>query len=153
MQRFETAVAAQEYVSERVDVPVPDHYDSLRKDMFVQSYTLPLAGERFSNVYELAYRANTARPNIHVPARLNSVFAYAQARGYSNIATCSGGFFFLTDRYSALPRQCALNLAIEDGMVCSLPVADREAIVSDRKRLHAKSLEALGTLSINGYEL
>ena len=64
-----------------------------------------------------------------------------------------GGFFFLADRASAMPRQLGLNLALQGGRLHGLPVVDREAVLIGNERLSTRYLQALGTLSMGATEL
>lgn len=57
------------------------------------------------------------------------------------------------DKASALPRQASLQLAISDGRIVSLPVADRETVLSRDGTLSAAYIRAEGRLAIGSQEL
>jgi len=113
--------------------------------------SLELGGGRFTNVYDVNYRAGHVTPAIHVHDQLTSVYDYAQ--GHDRKVVTGGGFFFLSDHGSGSPRQLALNLAIVGNTIRNLPVVDREAVLSDGRNLSTAPVQALGMFSINGKEL
>lgn len=49
-----------------------------------------------------------------------------------------------------MPRQASLNLAINDGRIASLPVVDREAVMTRDGALSAGHIRAEGEFAING---
>lgn len=136
----------------RVDAPVEDGVESLGNGMVMRKYTLELSEGKFTNVYDLSFPATSVQPNIEFPHKLNSVFDYVGSNHEIKAAT-GGGFFFLADQASARPRELALNLAVTDSQVFTLPVVDREAVLSDGKRLSVEYVSALGVVGINGVEL
>ena len=70
-----------------------------------------------------------------------------QARGA--LVTASAGFFVLGDKAPTLPRQASLLLAITNGQIVSLPVADREAVLSRDGTLSVAYIRAEGRLAID----
>ncbi|HEU4966341.1 MAG TPA: hypothetical protein VFT53_02575 [Candidatus Saccharimonadales bacterium] len=152
INNFPTAAEAQAYVRKRVDVPTPAYREDIGGGVSLRAFSQDLGNGRFTNVYDMSYQTGKTTPVVQIHEKLTSVYDFAvsapQYRGAS-----IGGFFFLADRYGRSPRQLALNLAIAEGHVRSLPVIDREAIVVDNGVLVARQVHALGALSINGAEL
>ncbi len=134
-----------------VDVPVVERREAVGQGVQFHAFSQELSDGRFTNVYDISYRKDEARPAIHVHNQLTSVYNFAKSHS-SNVVT-GGGFFFLADIASGLPRQLALNLAAVDGKVRNLPVIDREAVVLNGRNLSAELISSLGVLSINGREL
>ncbi|HCH33962.1 MAG: hypothetical protein UY35_C0019G0007 [Candidatus Saccharibacteria bacterium GW2011_GWC2_48_9] len=151
MISFETAAEAQAFVRHKVDVPILERRESISEGLEFHAFTLELEGGQFTNVYDVSYRKGDLAPAIQVHDQLTSVYDYAQ--GHDNNVVTGGGFFFLSDHGSGLPRQLALNLAAVDGRVRNLPVMDREAVLSNGHNLSATHVQALGTMSIGGKEL
>jgi hypothetical protein len=144
---FETAQEAQVYIRDQVDTPV-DRKEVLNDKLDLRAYAHGLPSGGFTNIYDISYRPDVASA-ICVSDELRSVYSHAQENP-RNVATVSGGFFFLADQCEKLPRQLALNLAIADGRVRSLPVVDREAVITTNGRLSTSKILAWGELSING---
>lgn len=152
MYSFETNAQAKEFVRSRVDQPVSDHVETLGDGVSLHAYPLELTDGKFTNVYDVSYHPDSVRPEIGLHNPLVSVYDYAKDRQDVRVAT-GGGFFFLADRASALPRHLGLNLAFVDGQVHSFPVVDREAVFCDGERLSAEHTLALGMLGVNGSEI
>lgn len=152
LHSFDTDRAATDFVRERVDVPIPERIEDLGRGIALCSYTEELDDGAFTNVYDLSFRADSVCPNIELHNQLTSVFDYVKDKPDLRAAT-GGGFFFLADKANAMPRQLGLNLALQNRQLHGLPVVDREAVLVNNKRLSAKNLQALGTLSIGETEL
>lgn len=152
LHSFDTDYSAKEFVRSRVDVPISESIEVLGEGMALHSYTEELDDGMFTNVYDLSFDTTIVRPNIEVFSQLTSV--YDRVNDHSDIrAAASGGFFYLVDSASGIPRQLGLNLALQDGHLRGLPVVDREAVLICGERLSAGYIRAMGTLSVDGAEL
>ncbi len=152
MVAFETLTEAQTFMQDTVDVPVLARREDIGRGLSFRAFPLDLEGGGFTNVYDISFREGDVTPTIHTHTELTSVYEIAR-RELSPMAVTGGGFFYLADTGSAVPRQPALNLAVSNHRVRSLPVVDREAIVCENQRISASHIPALGVLSLNGYEL
>jgi len=152
MNSFDTAADARAFLRDIVDVRIPDEREIIDGRIALTASTLELDNGRFTNVYDISYREGEATPAVHLHDQLTSVYDFLKSKTTHGAAT-GGGFFYLVDKASGAPRQLALNLAMQNGNVHSLPVADREAVISQSNNLSAMRLQALGLLSINGKEL
>ena len=152
LHNFDTDREARDFVSERVDVPIPERIEDIGRSIVLRSYTEDLGDGTFTNVYDLSFRAESVHPSVELSNQLTSVFDYVKGSTDVRVAT-GGGFFFLADRASAMPRQLGLNLALQGGRLHGLPVVDREAVLIGNERLSTRYLQALGTLSMGATEL
>ncbi len=149
---FKTAIEAQQFVRDKVDVHIPQQRDVIGGHIVLNTSTQELGGGRFTNIYDVSYRVGEATPGVHVHDRLTGAYDSLRSNDIHKVATV-GGFFFLADQASSSPRQLALNLAAANDGIHSLPVADKEAATLERNKLSAKHVRALGWLCINGKEL
>lgn len=152
MHSFETDRAAKEFVRERVDVPVTEAVELLGGGMALHAFSQEMGEGKFTNVYDLSFPAGTVRTSIALHDTLTSVFDYAKAKTGIRAVT-GGGFFFLADQTSGMPRQLGLNLAIADGQMRGFPVVDREAVLTDGEHLSSEHIKALGLLAMDNTEL
>ncbi len=134
-----------------VDRPVARQARQIGAGIELRIFLHTLSNGAFTNVYDVSCEPDAATARIHISARPVDIRAAEQAR--SALVTASAGFFVLGDKASALPRQASLHLAITDGRIVSLPVADREAVLSRDGALSAAYIRAEGRLAINGREL
>jgi hypothetical protein len=102
----------------------------------------------FCNVYDITWERAAAAASLHVAACPVEPPSVEPARGA--LVTATAGFSFLADRSSGMPRQASLNLAVSEGRIVSLPVADREAVISRAGALSVAHVRASGLLSLNG---
>ena len=151
MSRFKTATEALTFVGGRADVPRLECSKRITADLLFHAYTQKLEQGGFTNIYDVSYSRGSVASAIHIHDQ--PVSAYDFLKGGSGNVVTSGGFFFLADTYSSRPRQLALNLAISNGRVYSLPVIDREAVVSDGNNLSAAFIKARGVLRVNNHQL
>jgi len=150
MYIFDTVADAQAYISGVIDVPVSNTERTLAPGLTLTTYSQALPDGRFTNIYDIAYSAAAVSPAVRVFNTPTSVYD-ALTVAPDTMAASGGGFFYLADQGSATPRQSALNLAIADGTILSLPIADKEAVIIDEQQgISARHIRALGTLSING---
>ncbi|HSX06055.1 MAG TPA: hypothetical protein VLF69_06345 [Candidatus Saccharimonadales bacterium] len=149
---FDSDAEAKAFVRDRVDLPVEEHATTLDSGTLLHQFPQSLSEQTFTNVYDLSVPIDAVRPIIEFPDQLTSVFDYVTADPSIRAAT-GGGFFFLADQASASPRQLGLNLALAEGHVLSLPVVDREAVLSDGQRLTADHILALGIVSMGNVEV
>jgi hypothetical protein len=147
---FKTAAEAQAFVCDRVDAPAIKHKEALPGGPLFHAFTQKL-GNKFTNIYDVSYPKGQFLPVICVHDQLISTYDFAVSSKSSVVI--SGGFFFLADRCSGSPRQPALNLAITQGRIRSLPVVDREAVLSGNQGLSARFVRAQGILSLNNQKL
>jgi hypothetical protein len=152
MHSFETDRAAKEFVRERVDVPVVDTVELMDDGMMLRTFPQELEEGEFTNVYDLSFPIDAVRPSIELQDALTSVFEHARTNPDIRAAT-GGGFFFLADQASAVPRQLGLNLALAEGRMHGFPVLDREAVLVNDGRLSAEHVKALGVLALGDVEL
>lgn len=152
MYSFETDRAAKEFVSEHVDVPTAKKVVLLGDGMTLHAFPQELEEGKFTNIYDLSFPAGTVRPSIALHDTLTSVFDYSKTDTSIRVAT-GGGFFFLADQASTMPRQPGLNLAVVDGQMRGFPVVDREAVITNGEHLSAEHIKALGLLAIGNTEL
>lgn len=152
MHSFDTDITAKEFVRKRVDVPAIERIEDLGAGMVLHTSAQEIDEGTFTNVYGLSCPAEHVVPSIKLHDTLTSVFDHVKVDRGLRVAT-GGGFFFLADQASAMPRQLGLNLALADGQVHGFPVVDREAVLVSDARLGSGHFPALGLLAINGSEL
>jgi len=154
MQQFRTLGEAQTFVSSTIDMPIAASTEFVRPGMRLTKSSVNMADNTFTNSYDLAFNCNDLQPEIIAFDKLTTTYDFISNAGLRRyIAATSGGFFYLADQASGSPRQLALNLSISCGSLRSLPVLDRESVLVGHNSLEVRTLAALGSLSINGYEL
>lgn len=154
MERFTSLAEAQAFVTGEVDRPTSSREDTIGNGVKLVQSTIDLPGGTFTNSYDLTYKNPDVHPDIVAFDRLTSVCDFLTGPDAAHYqAASSGGFFFLADRASGLPRQLALNLSISRGALKSLPVRDQETVISGTGGLEVRPLVSLGSLSINGHDL
>jgi hypothetical protein len=131
-----------------IDRPVQEWVARLGEGIELRAAARSVDERGFTNVYDIVCEPGAATARIHVSDRPVEPKTTEQADGA--VATTSAGFFFLTDQASGAPRQASLNLAISDGRITSLPVVDREAVMSRDGVLSADHVRAEGDFAING---
>ncbi len=154
MYSFDTDKSAQEFVRGRVDKPTIERVEDLGGGISLRVYPQELDESEgtFTNIYDLSFRAKDVHPSIELHDQLTSIFDHVKTHSDIRAAT-GGGFFFLADRTSAMPRQLSLNLAMQDGQLHGLPVVDREALLVESERLSTEYIQAIGVLGLNGVEV
>ena len=145
---FSSPREAAEFMETEIDRPVPERVTQLGEGIELRTAVLSVDEHGFSNVYDIALEPGAGTARIHISDRPIEPPATEQADGA--LVTTSGGFFFLADKASGLPRQAGLNLAIDDGRITSLPVVDREAVMTRDGVLSADHIRAEGDFAING---
>lgn len=145
---FSSPREAAAFMQTEIDRPVPEQVTQLGEGIELRATTRPLDEQGFTNVYDIACEAGAATARIHISDRPIEPRTTEQAEGA--LVTTSAGFFFLADKASGLPRQASLNLAINDGQIVSLPVVDREAVMTRDGVLSADHIRAEGEFAING---
>lgn len=154
MKSFEDVNSAYEYISGIVDRPVRDSREAIGQGITLESSSIDLGNGKFTNSYDLIFNDNAVRADIIAFDRLISTSEYMGLdSSLMHKAVSSGGFFYLADRGSGAPRQLALNLSVSHGYLRSLPVSDRETVMSDGSKLEVRALASLGSLGLNGYDL
>lgn len=152
MQSFDTNREAKEFINSIVDRPIHDTVENLGNDMALHAFTQDLGESRFTNVYELSFPSSNTQPDIKLHRQPTSVYDHVKSQPDIRAAT-GGGFFFLADQASAKPRQSALNLAVANKRIYSLPVSDREAVLLDNGQLSTEHLRAIGAVVVNSLDL
>ncbi len=147
--RFSTPDEAAAHLAPLLDRPVTPTRTDLAPGIVFQAEPLHANG-RFTNSYRLSWHG-PARARIFVTEPPVSAREFAERHG--NVATTTAGFFFLADRCRFRPRALSLNLAIQDGRVLSLPVADQDALISQNGALTVVNVPAGGELSLDGHAL
>jgi hypothetical protein len=148
---FASLREARAFMEAEVDRPVTRQRRTIATGIVLRVFSRALSGGAFTNVYDVSWEPDATTAGIGISARPADIRAMGQAR--SALVAASAGFFVLGDKAAALPRQVSLHLAISDGRIVSLPVADREAVLSRDGTLSAAYIRAEGRLMINGREL
>ncbi len=152
MERFQTQDEAQNFVSNIIDKPVPCSTETIRPGVLLSMSTVDMGSGRFTNSYDLSFSGDDTRAEILAFDALTSTYDFAR-NAHQYAVAVSGGYFYLADRASGSPRQLALNLSISRGNLRSLPVVDRESVVAERNSIEARTVLALGSLTLSGHEL
>jgi hypothetical protein len=132
-----------------IDRPVAARVTNLGSGLVLSTSPLSLGGEDFTNVYDLSWDTRDTTASMRFTHRPTAAIDAAQLVP----ATSTASFFALLDEGSGLPVQTSLNLAIEQGQILSMPVADREALISRSGVLSMRHLAASGDVTINGTQL
>lgn len=148
---FSSLREATAFVEAAVDRPVTPWDYQVATGIELRVFPRTLSSGQFTNVYDVNWEPGAATAGIHITARPADIRVAGQARGA--LVTASAGFFVLGDKASALPHQASLHLAISEGRIVSLPVADREAVLSRDGTLSAAPVRAEGRLVIDSREL
>jgi hypothetical protein len=148
---FASLSEARAFMAAEVDRPVRRRARQIAAGVGLRIFPRALGGGAFTNVYDVSWEPDAATAGIGISARPADVRAMEQAR--SALVAASAGFFILEDKAPVLPRQASLHLAISEGRVVSLPVADREAVLSRDGALSVAYIRAEGRLMIDGREL
>lgn len=150
--RFANMAQAQARMREVIDRPVEAREEVLEDRLIFSSFTRTLSYGRFTNIYDINFPPQDVRVGIHISDKLEGVYEYIE-RTPGLIAATSGPFLCHIDQNEGIPYQVALNLAVADNQVKSLPVVDREAVLCVDGTLLARPLRAFGTLIIDDTEL
>lgn len=149
-RRFQTATAATAALGPLLDRPEPPREEDLSEGVRLAVDCITLPDGRFTNRYRLSWHP----PRGHI--RLLPVHTTAGDHAAAHpelLAVSTGGFFFLADDCAHRPRCLSLNLAVEDGVVHSLPSADQEALLRQGGALSVAVVAARGALEIDGQRL
>lgn len=150
-RRFPTVRAAAEALGPLLDRPAASEDVGITDGVRLRVDSLTLPGGRFTNRYRLSWRPPLGGLRL-LPAR-TAASAYAASHP-ALWAVSTGGFFFLADDCARRPRCLSLNLAVEDGVVHSLPSADQEALIrTGGGGLTVSVVAARGGLRIDGVPL
>jgi hypothetical protein len=144
MISFETISESQKFMESQIDIPIADCKVS-QGGMNLHTYSYDFEEDRFTNIYDLSFLLQDVTPKFQVYNRLTSIYDHMH-KDLDSQAAIVGGFFFLADKYTHSPRQLALNMAIVDSTVHSLPIIDREAIIINEGRLSYQHIKAMGML-------
>jgi hypothetical protein len=148
---FTSLREASAFIEAEIDRPVTRQACPVGTGIELRIFPRTLSNGQFTNVYDVSWEPDTATAGIHISARPADIKVMNQAR--SALVAASAGFFVLGDKASALPRQTSLQLAISDGRIVSLPVADRETVLSRNGTLSTAYIPAEGRLAIGSQEL
>lgn len=145
---FSSPREAAAFMETEIDRPVTERVTQLGEGIRLHAAARSVGESGFANVYDVACEPGAGTARIHVSDRPVEPKTTEQADGA--LVTTSAGFFFLADKASGLPRQASLNLAIDGGRIVSLPVVDREAVMTRSGVLSAEHIRAEGEFAING---
>jgi hypothetical protein len=145
---FSSPREAAAFMGTEIDRPVPERVAQLGEGIELHATARSVDEGGFTNVYDIACESGAGTARIHISDRPIDPKTTQQAEGAQ--VTTSAGFFFLADQASGTPRQASLNLAINDGRIASLPVVDREAVMTRDGVLSADHIRAEGEFAING---
>jgi hypothetical protein len=145
---FSSPREAAAFLGTEIDRPVPERVTQLGEGIELHTAARSVDERGFTNVYDIACEPGAGTARIHISDRPIDPKTTQQAEGA--LVTTSAGFLFLADQASGMPRQTSLNLAINDGRIASLPVADREAAMTRDGVLSADHIRAEGEFAING---
>lgn len=145
---FSSPREAAAFMETEIDRPVTERLTQLGEGIRLHAAARSVGESGFANVYDIACEPGAGTAPIHVSGRPVEPKTTEQADGA--LVTTSAGFFFLADKASGLPRQASLNLAIDGGRIVSLPVVDREAVMTRSGVLSADHIRADGGFAING---
>ncbi|MEU1965758.1 hypothetical protein ABZ541_13805 [Micromonospora sediminicola] len=148
-RRFRSLQEAARFMEAEIDRPVTPQVTDLGNSLVLRTRSLALTGGQFTNVYDLSWASSSSTAALRFTPRPTAAVDAAQHAP----ATSSAAFFTLLDEASGLPAQTSLNLAIEQGRVLSMPVVDREALVSRAGALSLCDLTAAGHVALNGTQL
>ncbi len=148
---FSSPREAAAFMETEIDQPVTERVGQLGEGIQLHAAARSVDERGFTNVYDIACEPGAGTARIHISDRPVEPKTTQQADGA--LVTTSAGFFFLADKASGLPRQASLNLAIDGGRIASLPVVDREAVMTRGGALSADHVRAEGEFGINGDSL
>lgn len=145
MYRFNSQIEAKAYVANKIDNPVANEIKRIGQ-VILHSLCLPIDNDSFTNIYTVSIKKDRANPSINIHDNLKTLsdIAIISDRQIS----ASGGFFFLADDYIQKPKSLALNLAIQDGSLHSLPARNQEAIIVTDGGISCITVKSLGELSM-----
>lgn len=152
MKKFSTLETAKKYMASHVDIPVKNRIIHLKKDVMLSMSLNWIDEDNFTNSYDVQYDPAVVTSSTSLTAERKSLNDIVRI-DRNCIAVLSGGFSYLTDDPGVHPRHLSLNLAIENGLVKSLPVVDREALMMIDGRMFACVIRAVGIMEINGKQL
>ncbi len=151
LRPFASLPEASAFMAAEVDRPAAGGAWQIAAGIELRVAVLELGGAAFCNMYDVTWEQAAAAAGMHVAARPVEPPSAEPARGA--LVTATAGFFFLADRASGMPRQAGLNLAISEGRILSVPVADRETVISRAGTLSVAHVRAGGLLALNGTAL
>ncbi|MGC4820820.1 hypothetical protein [Micromonospora sp. DT63] len=148
-RRFRSLQDAARFMETEIDRPVAVRETDLGSGLMLRTSPLSFADGGFANVYDLSWTPSATTAAVRFTPRPTTAVDAARHAP----ATSTAAFFTLLDEASGLPVQTSLNLAVEQGRILSMPVVDREALISRAGVLSTCNLAAAGTVMINGAEL
>lgn len=150
---FASIAEAEAYMAAEIDRPVEEWQECIDDRLIFSAFSSMMADGRFTNVYDISYRAGDVVPAVRISRGMDGVYQHLENTPRA-LAAASGTFFYhSTKDEGRRPRQLAYNMAIEEGKIQSLPVTDREAVICVDNRLSARHVRALGLLSIDGVQM
>lgn len=148
---FSSPREAAAFMETEIDRAVTERVSQIGEGIELRTSVRSLSDNGFSNEYDIVCEPGAGAARIHISDRPVEPRATEQAHGA--LVTTSAGFFFLADNASASPRQASLNLGVSDGRIVSLPVVDREAVMTRGGVLSAARIRAEGEFALNGSNL
>jgi len=102
MSKFNSISEAQEFMSTKVDVPVGEESYSLGSGgSSFSSFTQALDDARFTNVYDVSFRADKATPRIHTYDQPTDLYDFAHS---SSVNVVTGAVSFISPIYRVEPQ-------------------------------------------------
>ncbi|HKR81493.1 MAG TPA: hypothetical protein VJR27_00640 [Candidatus Saccharimonadales bacterium] len=147
---FQTFTEAHGFVKPDVEKPVMPRHETLKNGATFRAFPEHQPDGTFTNIFDVSYDPLCVQTELCVLSQPESIFRLMQHTAVPYTAMSSCGFFFLADQYSSQPRQISLNLAMSEGRIYSLPVADGEVLLCQGGKLEARTIRAMGGLILNG---
>jgi hypothetical protein len=129
-------------------VRVPTHTTTITSGIQVQSQTLELADNSFTNAYTLDADLDHVQPHavsavhgFHLPDLLDQ---------HDALAAVSGSFAYISDDPSYQPAEPALDFCARGRVITSLPTTTKPAFLVYQGQPTIRTLLAHGTLTIAG---
>lgn len=151
MRRFASLDEALRWLGPELDRPEQACTREIAPGLALETRVIELGDGAFCNRYT-AHWEEPARAALRLVDPLESPFACARALAGAGEPglVAPAGFFFLADDADASPRALSLNLAVQAGLVLSLPVVGQDALVCRAGELTVRTIAAEGTLRLNG---
>jgi hypothetical protein len=125
----------------------------VRPGVTLSTQVVELGEGNFTNVYDLSVSQTGAHLSSKIVAYTHPILLH---RFFANdghvIAGINGGFLYVSDDTEGIgkqgPQEANLNWCIRDGLLTSLPAADRPALFTTGGKLHAREVVARGTIKV-----
>lgn len=145
---FDSVAEMDTFMATTMDRPIKPRTTTLTGGMRMVAKTRKTGLTTFTNIYDLQWSHQgslRAVVNCHTPTQSITKTIANEA---SMAAIVNGGFFYLTDKDRDNPQHVALNFAVENNVLLSLPIIDREALIIMNNTMRARVIQAQGVLHI-----